>query len=196
MAMSRFGRSGQPENRESFSILVLNVSFRKQRPSPYPTLVGFPLPRAAPFPEHRVLTAPMNHCCRHYGWRSLPALRSLRQGLRHLHPARPQVGAIVTFTSRWGLDFESFFFFLLELASSLAGLGIREGSRSWGTITRMRRGMPLTGLMVSQGKFSSVSSTFFFLNEKAGARRLIKKNRSSYNDTIHSHNRTTARRST
>ncbi|PWZ54498.1 Serine/arginine-rich splicing factor SC35 [Zea mays] len=28
MAMSRFGRSGQPENRESFSLLVLNVSFR------------------------------------------------------------------------------------------------------------------------------------------------------------------------
>nr|ACG45937.1 splicing factor, arginine/serine-rich 2 [Zea mays] len=26
--MSRFGRSGQPENRESFSLLVLNVSFR------------------------------------------------------------------------------------------------------------------------------------------------------------------------
>jgi hypothetical protein len=35
-----------------------------------------------------------------------------------------------------------------------------------------------------------------FFNEKAGAPRLIKKNRSSYNDTTHSHNRTTARRST
>lgn len=138
MAMSRFGRSGQPENRESFSILVLNVSFRKQRPSPYPTLVGFPLPRAAPFPEHRVLTAPMNHCCRHYGWRSLPALRSLRQGLRHLHPARPQVGAIVTFTSRWGLDFESFFFFCLSLLLLLQDWGsarvrVREVQlRGWG----------------------------------------------------------------
>lgn len=193
--MSRFGRSGQPENRESFSLLVLNVSFRKQRRSPTRPLLASPSRAQRPLPN----TA-------YWRPRWITAAGTTADDLFPLFDRYGKVLDIyIPRDHRWtplslsphvGGWISNRFFFLLELASSLAGLGIREGSRSWGTITRMRRGMPLTGLMVSQGKFSSVSSTFFFLNEKAGARRLIKKNRSSYNDTIHSHNRTTARRST
>lgn len=51
MAMSRFGRSGQPENRESFSLLVLNVSFRKQRPSPTRPLLASPSRAQRPLPN-------------------------------------------------------------------------------------------------------------------------------------------------
>lgn len=84
--MSHFGRSGPPDIRDTFSLLVLNISFREQTLA----LAGIaPLASSlAPPSNRRFRRLPPR---RYHSRRPLPALRPLRQGRRRLHPEGSEV---------------------------------------------------------------------------------------------------------